>query len=253
MSLLDVTQLNAQTANISGGVTAASATISGGITGSSATISGGVTAVAALTATSCNVSSDMSVVGNVYVNSIYVGNKKQHQLLETQDVSSANTIVTFNLTQHFSNFTNFELIGSGIVPTTDAVVMGFQTASDTVPTYNQGATDYWYTLEGRRGVTGVSSIVDGAPEVVMNEASTTLGNAAGETYGFTLKILNPANNSLPTSYFLETAIRNSAAGQTGTVSGACGSRISQDTTYIRFYLAGATSTFSAGKFMLYGY
>lgn len=162
--------------------------------------------------------------------------------------ASAATDVQFDLTK-YPNVKNFMVVGTAIVPGTDAVNLHLTSATDTVPTYETGASDYWQQCQGLVTASAVTLANAGAAFINVNSdnVNCTLGNAAGEYFNFVLKILDPANNSNRTCYLLETAYSSSAAGAVTHFGGSAGRRATQDTTWIKF--APSSGTIS-GTFQL---
>lgn len=105
-------------------------------------------------------------------------------LLATRTASASATL-------EFTEFDNaiyrrYEFEVENLRPSTDDVALLFRTSTNGGSSYDNGASDYQWTLNGMNGASGASSGSTGAGSIVLtsNTAGGRVGNAAGE-YGVT--------------------------------------------------------------------
>lgn len=164
--------------------------------------------------------------------------------------ASADTSADFDA-QLDSTYSRYLLIGTDIVPGTDSVDMWLRTDSDAGVSYDAGATDYAWAVQGWSASTlGSNDTSDASINLTGTGGSTAsnVGNAADEASMLTLWINNPSG-AVRDSLFSWTLSGLNPAGQPFIVNGSGTRNATAAIDSISILMSSGTIT---GTFKLYG-
>jgi hypothetical protein len=176
--------------------------------------------------------------------------KNERRLLATRTASTSSSL-------DFTEFDNavyrrYEFELENVLAATDDVALLLRTSTNGGSSYDSGASDYQWSINGMNGTAAANSGSAGAGSIVLtsNTAGARPGNAAGE-YGVSgiVQLFNAGNGSSPVDVQTRISYMSTATAYSHYVG--AGTRVAAaDVDAVRFVYNGSNTT--SGTIRMYG-